>query len=129
MDGVIDIIAILSIFVFPLIVVLLLLIKRIASTHKERMNLISQGVIPPTKKKNRKNNPNRIIALRNGIISVSISLGIIVGVITVENVTAEAENLFLLIVASIAFFLEVGYIIYFIISNKINIKEEGNCKR
>ncbi len=122
----IPIIAILSSVALPIIVAWILLMKKISSTHKERMGLIQQGIIPPNEPK-RKSIPNRYRSLRNGIILVWLGLGVIVGFVTANNL-GTYENKFLIVIAIIVFFLGLGYLSFFLITRNIKINNGGNAE-
>lgn len=122
----IPIIAILSSVALPIIVAWILLLKKINSTHKERMGLIQQGIIPPNEPK-RKSIPNRYRSLRNGIILVWLGLGVIVGFVTANNL-GTYENKFLIVIAIIVFFLGLGYLSFFLITRNIKINNGGNAE-
>lgn len=115
MDELAGIIAIISIFALPMITAMVLIFKKISSTHKERMGMIQQGIIPP-KISNRKDNPNRYISLRNGILLVAIGVGIAVGIIGIETLEVAVSNPFLFTAASALFFLGIGYVVFFFIT-------------
>lgn len=122
----IPIIAILSSVALPIIVAWILLLKKINSTHKERMGLIQQGIIPPNEPK-RKSIPNRYRSLRNGIILVWLGLGVIVGFVTANNL-GTYENKFLIVISIIVFFLGLGYLSFFLITRNIKINNGGNAE-
>jgi hypothetical protein len=82
------------------------------------MGLINQGIIPPESPK-KKSNPNRFVSLRNGIVLIALGIGIIVGFLCSEYLVIGQENEFWITSASVAFFLGVGYLAYFLIVQKI----------
>lgn len=119
MDDLEGIIAIISIFALPVITAMVLIFKKLSSTHKERMGLIQQGIIPPNEPK-RKSTPNRYRSLRNGIILVWLGLGVIVGFVTANNL-GTYENKFFIVIAIIVLFLGLGYLSFFLITRNIKI--------
>ena len=110
----IPIIAILASVALPLVVAWVLIFKKINSTHKERMGMIQQGIIPPNEPK-RKSTPNRYRSLRNGVILVALGIGVIVGFVSANNLNV-GDNEFWIISASIIFFLGLGYLTFFLIT-------------
>ncbi|MGV8962908.1 MAG: DUF6249 domain-containing protein [Candidatus Saccharimonadaceae bacterium] len=116
MNDFVPIIAILSTIALPVIVALVLLFKKIDSDHKEKIGLIQQGIIPPNEPK-RKNIPNRYTSLRNGIMLIALGIGIIVGFVSNNNLEIGVDK-FWMIAASIVFFLGVGYLTFFFLTNK-----------
>ena len=123
MEGLVAVISVISIFALPLITALVLIFKKINSTHKERLGLIEQGIIPPQISK-RKRNPNRYIALRNGVVLVAIGIGITVGIIGIETLEIAVSNPFMFTTASTILFLGVGYLVFFLITR--NVKDYKN---
>ena len=117
------IIAIISIFALPMITALVLILKRINSTHKERMELIKQGIIPPNepKQKPKQSTPNRYVSLRNGIILIMLGVGFIVGFVGIKYLVIGEDNPFLFLAASIVLFLGIGFLVFFLITR--NVKE------
>jgi hypothetical protein len=92
------------------------------------MALINQGIIPPNEPK-KKTNPNRLVALRNGIILAALGVGIIVGFLCSQYLVIGEENKFWITSASIVFFLGVGYLVYFLVTRNIPIKSEEDQLR
>ena len=115
MDDLVAIIAVVSIFALPLITAMVLIFKKVDSVHKERMGMINQGIIPP-RISNRKENPNRYISLRNGIVLIAIGIGFVVGIIGKKTLIIGDENPFLFITASTILFLGIGYLVFFLIT-------------
>ena len=120
------IIAIISIFALPLITALILIFKKLNSTHKERMGLIQQGIIPPNQTK-RKSTPNRYRSLRNGVILVALGFGIIVGIIGTETLQFAENEPFLFAAASAIFFLGLGYLAFFLITKNSKSNDDANA--
>ncbi len=117
MTGLMDSIAIISIFALPMITAMVLIYKKLSSVHKERMELIKQGIIPPNEPK-RKSTPNRYRSLRNGIILIGLGIGFIVGILGTNYLVIGEDNPFLFVIASTVFFLGIGYTVFFIITKK-----------
>ena len=125
------------IFGVPTITALVLGYKWINARHTERIGLINQGLIPENTARLKKPNPNRLVSLRNGIVLAFLGIGIVVGNFlvnisatgTIEIMEGHHFNMQiggLLSVASIVFFLGLGYLTYFFISRKIEKEEEEN---
>ncbi|MDD4727382.1 MAG: DUF6249 domain-containing protein [Dysgonamonadaceae bacterium] len=123
MESIIAIVAVVSIFALPLITALVLIFKKINSTHKERMSLIQQGIIPPNQIK-QKSTPNRYRSLRNGIILIALGIGIIVGFLGTNYLIIGEDNPFLFVIASTVFFLGIGYTAFFLITK--NVKDDSD---
>ena len=127
MDDLAGIIAIISIFALPMITAMVLIFKKISSTHKERMGMIEQGIIPPNEPKRKpkqQSTPNRYVSLRNGIILVTLGIGFIVGFLGIQYLVIGEENPFFFLAASIVLFLGIGYLVFFLITRKV--KEYNN---
>ena len=112
------IIAIISIFALPMITAMVLILKKLNSTHKERMGMIQQGIIPPNEPK-RKSTPNRYRSLRNGVILISLGIGIIFGFLGTNYLIIGEENPFLFVAATTIFFLGIGYLVFFLITKDV----------
>jgi hypothetical protein len=121
-----------------MIVALTLGYKWMSARHNERMGLINQGIMPEVRSTVKKPNPNRLRALRNGIILVFLALGIVMGFllpnlsnlsgngIEVGNYLVQIETGgFFTVTASIVFFLGLGYLTYFFVSRKMEETEEN----
>jgi hypothetical protein len=86
------------------------------------MGLINQGIIPPETSK-KKSDPNRMISLRNGIVLVSLGIGLIVGILAIENLELDEKGKSSVMASSILVFLGIGYLAYFFLSQKIERKD------
>jgi len=123
MEDLIPIIAILCTIGLPITAGLVIGLNAVRNDHKERMELISQGIIPPNKTKV-KNNPNRLVSLRNGIVLVALGIGIIVGFLCSEYLVIGQGNEFWVTGASVVFFLGVGYMVYFMATQKMPLAQQ-----
>lgn len=111
-------IAIISIFALPIIAGIILGLRFMKNRHAERMGLIEQGVIPPQKEKRRRT-PSRLVSLRNGIMLVSLGVGLFAGFILVKYVNfsfIQLGYLNIIVVGTAIVFLGLGYLIYFWVS-------------
>jgi hypothetical protein len=119
MGDLIGLIAVICIFGLPIIAGIILGMKAMKSRNEERMGLINQGIIPPDAP-SRKSTPNKYIALRNGILFITLGIGIIVGFLCSEYLVIGQGNEFWITGASVVFFMGVGYLTYFLVSLKIS---------
>ena len=118
----IPVIAIISAVALPIAGTFIVAFKKINSDHKERMGLIQQGIIPPQEVK-RKGTPNRYRSLRDGIILISLGIGLILGFLFANNLDIGAES-FWVIAASVVFFLGIGYLVFFMMTkNRADVKD------
>ncbi len=120
MDDLIPIIAIICTIGLPIIAGWVLGLKWIKSRNAERMGLINQGIIPPDSPK-KKSDPNKLVSLRNGIVLIALGIGIMVGFLCSEYLVIGQGNEFWMTGASVVFFLGVGYLIYFLIVQKLPV--------
>ena len=95
----------------------------IRAEHKERMDLIRQGIIPPERIK-KKVNPNRFVSLRNGIVLIALGIGVIVGFLCSEYLAIGQDNEFWIIGASVVFFLGLGFLAYFLVTQKMPLAQQ-----
>ncbi|MDD2246898.1 MAG: DUF6249 domain-containing protein [Proteiniphilum sp.] len=123
MEDLIAIIAIVCIFGLPVIAGIILGMRAIKSRNDERMGLINQGIIPPDTPK-KKADPNRLVSLRNGIVLVALGIGIIVGFLCSEYLAIGEGNEFWVTGASVVFFLGIGYLIYFLVTQKMPLTQQ-----
>lgn len=127
MEELIPIIAIICTIGLPIIAGWILGLQWIKSRHAERMGLINQGIIPPDSPK-KKSDPNRFVSLRNGIVLVALGIGIIVGFLCSEYLVIGQGNEFWVTSASVAFFLGAGYLVYFLIVQRIPVNQSKEEK-
>lgn len=126
MEDIVPIIAILSSVALPIGFGMYLGLRGLNSRHKERMELIRQGIVPPSD--NVKPTPNRYRSLRNGFLCIGIALGIIAGyVISYQFDMDEDEGLFIF-GATILFFLGLAYILFYLVTNKKDEDENNYTK-
>lgn len=123
----VPIIAIICTVGLPVIAGWILGLQWIRSRHAERIGLINQGIIPPDSPK-KKSNPNQLVSLRNGIVLIALGIGIMVGFLCSEYLVIGRGNEFWMTGASVVFFLGVGYLVYFLIVQRmpdIRLKEDA----
>nr|WP_317174762.1 MULTISPECIES: DUF6249 domain-containing protein [Dysgonomonas] len=87
-------------------------LKSIASKHKERMELIKQGIIPPDQTKP---TPNKYRSLRNGILCVGIALGLIIALIISRVMELGEDEAFWVVASGILLFLGLAYVTFYIL--------------
>lgn len=123
LDSLMGIIAILSCIALPICLGMYISVRAINTRHRERLELIRQGIVPPNDKI--KPAPNRYRSLRNGFLCIGIALGIIVGYVLANNLDLEDENGNFAILASILFFLGLAYTTFFFVTrNKKDLDNE-----
>lgn len=124
MDNIVPIVAIVSVFGFPVALLWVILeIRKINLRNRERMSLISQGIIPEEQLKS-KRSPNRFVSLRNGIVLIGIAVGILVGFSITEGMSLTEEKAFWIYSSSILLFLGIGYLVYFFTTRNMRIEPE-----
>ncbi|EGK00965.1 MAG: hypothetical protein LBS20_08700 [Prevotella sp.] len=112
MHNIIPIVAILSSVALPIGFGMFLGLKSIASKHKERMELIKQGIIPPDQTKP---TPNKYRSLRNGILCVGIALGLIIALIISRVMELGEDEAFWVVASGILLFLGLAYVTFYIL--------------
>lgn len=110
-DGLIPIIGILSAVALPIGFGMYLALVGIRSKNKENMELIKQGIVPPTQSKP---TPNRYRSLRNGFLCVGIALGLIIGNIVTEIFHTLGE--IYVMVSFVLLFLGLAYILFYFVT-------------
>lgn len=112
-DTLVPIVALVSVFGFPVALLWVIMeLRKVNLRNRERMSLISQGIIPEEEIK-QKTNPNRFVSLRNGIVLIGIAVGILVGFSITEGMSLSDEKAFWIYTSSILLFLGIGYLVYF----------------
>ncbi len=120
----VPIVAIVSAFGFPIVLLWVILeIRKVNLRNRERMALISQGIIPEEEVK-QKRNPNRFVSLRNGIVLIGIAIGILVGFSISEGMVLEDEKSFWIYSSSILLFLGIGFLVYFFTTRNMKMEAE-----
>ena len=124
MIDLVPIVAIVSVFGFPVALLWIILeIRKINLRNRERMTLISQGIIPEEEIR-QKRNPNRFVSLRNGIVLIGIAVGILVGFSITEGMSLVEEKAFWIYSSSILLFLGIGYLVYFFTTRNMTMVPE-----
>lgn len=116
----IPIIAILSSVALPIGFGMYLGLTNMRTKHKENIELIKQGIVPPPKSSS---TPNKYRSLRNGFLCLGIGLGLIIGFVTVEGLNMDYENRFFVIAASILIFLGLSYVLFFMVTKDKDLDE------
>lgn len=122
LNNLIPIIAILSSVALPIAFGMYLGLMGIRTRHKENIELIKQGIVPPPKSKP---TPNKYRSLRNGFLCLGIGLGIITGLI-ISNVTgigSEDPSIMAIMGAPILIFLGLAYVLFFWVTKDKNFDE------
>ena len=118
LDDLTGLIAILSAVALPIGFGMYLGLRGLNTRHKERMELIRQGIVPPNEKM--KPTPNRYRSLRNGFICIGIALGLLLGVYLQNTYEFEEGGDFFALGASVLFFLGLAYILFYVITRNKN---------
>ena len=119
----IPIVAIICTIGLPIVTGLVLGLRWMQTRNEERMGLINQGIIPPDTPR-RKSDPNKMVSLSNGIVLIALGIGIIVGFLCSEYMVIGMGNEFWVTGASVVFFLGIGYLAYFMVTQKMSVKNQ-----
>lgn len=122
LEGIVAILAILVAIGLPVVAALMIGLESIKSKHRERMGLINQGIIPPDTAKLR-SNPNRFVSLRNGIVLISLGIGLPIGLISSNRFASSDTQSFYIMASSVVLFIGIGYLLYFIVTRKLQSGE------
>ncbi len=114
-ENLVGIVAILSAVALPIGLGMYLAIRSNNQKHKERMELIKQGLMPPS---DEKTPPNRLKTLRNAVLLIGIGLGLVVGLLISKAMYLDEDNAFWVVAPSILFFLGASFLVYFKLSKK-----------
>ena len=120
MDDLVRVLGIISLFVLPTVGAVYICYLMLTGRHRERMALIERGIVP--QEGARKANPNRFIALRNGILMASMALGALLGIAIDCNLTLETDWNWLIVPTMIALLGGVGFVGYFFLARGMEEK-------
>lgn len=118
----IAIVAILSTIALPIGLGVYFALRTASYKHKERMELIKQGLMPPS---DDKEIPNRLKTLKNAVLLIGIGAGLVVGLLIVKTMNLNEENAIWIIGPSVLIFLGASHLIYFFMSKKYNENDEN----
>lgn len=116
----IPLLGIISLFMIPSVGVVFICYLIFTGRHRERMAMIERGIVP--QEEVRKANPNRFIALRNGILMASMAVGALLGIAIDSNLTLETEWNWLFVPTMIVLLGGVGFVGYFFLSRGMEEK-------
>lgn len=118
MKELVPIIAILSTIALPIGFGMYLALRSINTKHRERMDLIRQGIVPPDDSHKVKPTPNRYRSLRNGFLCIGVALGILTGYVIMYSTDIDEDEGFFIFTAAILLFLGLAYIAFYLITSK-----------
>ena len=104
----------------PIVMAIFICYWVLTGKHKERMAMIERGIVPEEAQR-QKANPNRYIALRNGILMVSLALGALVGFMLDSYITNISN--YVVLPATTILFGGIGFVSYFFLSRYLERKE------
>ena len=113
-EGVAGILAVTLSLGIPLFAIYLALYG-LRTKHRENMELIKQGIIPPSKNKS---TPNKYRSLRNGFLCIGIALGIIIDIIVKMTYNIKNSDHFLILGGLILLFLGIAYVAFYLVVRK-----------
>jgi hypothetical protein len=123
MEGLlIPIVAIVCTIGLPIIMVIILGVQAQRGRHEERLAMIEKGTVLEEAEKK----PNRYPALRNGIVMIGLSLGLIVGLFVDPYLPSYNDYFSFGIPAFTILFGGIGFIVYFFFSRSMQQKERKN---
>lgn len=114
MGHIVELVAILTTIGLPIGLGMYMGIRSKNQQHIERMELIKQGIIPPTEQKNKK----PMSGLRSGLIFIGIGLGLAVSFILKKTFHLDEETHGIVTGASILLFMGAAFLIYFFVNKK-----------
>ena len=104
----------------PIVMTIFICYWVLTGKHKERMAMIERGIVPEEAQR-QKANPNRYIALRNGILMVSLALGALVGFMLDSYITNISN--YVVLPATTILFGGIGFVGYFFLAHYLEQKE------
>lgn len=116
----VPILGILSSVALPIGFGMYLGLSSIRAKHKENIELIKQGIVPPARTSP---TPNKYRSLRNGFLCLGIGLGLILGFIISQQMILSDEYRFLIMASSTLTFLGLAYVLFFLVTKDKNLDE------
>ena len=104
----------------PIVMTIFICYWVLTGKHKERMAMIERGIVPEEAQR-QKANPNRYIALRNGILMISLALGALVGFMLDSYITNISN--YVVLPATTILFGGIGFVSYFFLAHYLEQKE------
>ena len=99
----------------PIVMTIFICYWVLVGKHKERMAMIERGIVPEEAQRT-KANPNRYIALRNGMLMASLAIGALIGILIESCFTFTNEWHWLLVPMITVLFGGIGFVGYFFLS-------------
>ncbi|MDU1904288.1 MAG: DUF6249 domain-containing protein [Dysgonomonas sp.] len=121
LDDLVPIVAILSCVALPIGFGMYLGLMNIRTKNKENMELIKQGIVPPSAKSTV---PNKYRSLRNGFLCIGIGIGLIIGMSIIHNVDMNSQDEIFILAAPILIFLGISYVLFYWITKDKNLEDE-----
>ena len=106
----------------PIVMTIFICYWVLTGKHKERMAMIERGIVPEEAQR-QKANPNRYIALRNGMLMASLAIGALIGILIESCFTFTNEWHWLLVPMSTVLFGGIGFVGYFFLARHLEQKE------
>jgi amino acid transporter len=118
--SVIAIVAILSTIALPIGLGVYFALRTANHKHKERMEMINQGLMPPS---DDKEIPNRLKTLKNAVLLIGVGVGVGIGILIVKILNLREDEGFWVIAPIVLLFLGISHLIYFFMSKNYNENE------
>ena len=121
-ETIVAVLGVICVVGLPIVMTIFICYWVLTGKHKERMAMIERGIVPEEVQR-QKANPNRYIALRNGILMVSLALGALIGIWIENSFTFTNEWHWLLVPMITVLFGGMGFVGYFFLSHYLERKE------
>lgn len=124
MGELVAVLAVIGIFILPVAALGIGWVVLLRNRHEERIKMIDKGVILAEPERS----PNRYPALRNGLFMVGLAIGLILGMF-VEPYVPESDFEFMVIPTFAVLFGGLGFVVYFVLSRRLQVKERQEDKK
>ena len=121
-ETLVAVLAIICAIGLPVVMTIFICYWVLTGKHKERMAMIERGIVPEEALRT-KANPNRYIALRNGMLMASLAIGALIGILIESCFTFTNEWHWLLVPMITVLFGGIGFVGYFFLSHHLEQKE------
>lgn len=111
MGELVGIIAVICIFAVPILVIGYVIVRVTTNNNKERLELARQGIIPPSQSIP---SPNKYRSLRNGILCIGIAIGLVTGILFINDQLYVDYIKFLIVCSSTILCMGISYIVFYL---------------
>lgn len=107
----------------PVLLAIIVSYTLIKSKHQEKMAMIEKGIVFEERDMSGRK-PSRYNSLRNGVLMIGLSLGLIVGMVLDTYIDSDSDWGFFLVPGITVLFGGAAFVAYFFLSRRLELKEQ-----